>query len=330
MKKCCTLLLLIIFSILCFSQKAKQPPSDSPRLLAEKLTVQHKTEMEKVQSIFYWITSNISYKVNRYKPAKYSSWSEDDDTGALKPLDERIAIDVLRRKEAVCDGYARLFKTLCDYAGLQAEVIHGYARTNDGRRSPFRPNHSWNAVRIDQKWYLLDVTWASGFIDIRSNMYVSRTDEKYFLTPPSQFIADHYPEDIRWTLLTDPPVLREYKSSPFLHSAYRKNNIVSFFPENGILEVAIGDTINFEIQTTGPERTLFVSAIESGDSTASSGYPLYAEKEKKIKKIIYSYVLESPLTKWLNVVYNGEQIIRYRVKISGADNGSLSIRTNDH
>ena len=326
MKNCFTIFLLLICPVLCFTQKVKKNATESPQLLAEKLTAHQHTEMEKVKSIFYWITHNISYKVNRYKPAKYQTWSADDDTGALKPLDERIAIDVLRRREAVCDGYARLFKTLCDYAGLQSVVIHGYARTNDGRKSPFRPNHSWNAILIDDKWYLLDVTWASGFIDSRENIYVARMDEKYFLASPSQFILDHYPEDIRWTLLPDPPVLREYKNSPFLHSAYRKNNIVSFSPSNGILDVAIGDTIHFAIETTGPERLLFVSAIESGDSTAAAGYPLFAEKEKKIKKINYSYVIESPQTKWLNVVYNGEQIIRYRVKINGADNGSMSMR----
>src|SRR5690606_24598150 len=138
-------------------------------------------------------------------------------------------------------------------------VIHGYARTNDGRKFPFRANHSWNAVRIENEWHLLDVTWASGYIDSRSNIYVARTDEKYFLTPPSQFIYDHYPEDIGCTLLDDPPVLREYKKSPFLHSAYRTNHITSFSPANGLLEASVGDTLVFEIETDGPERPLYVT-----------------------------------------------------------------------
>ena len=329
MKKYFTIVFLLFFPAFCFAQKVKFIKPASPQILAEQLTANHKTELEKVRSIFYWITDNISYKVNRYSPQRYKMLTDDEDTGALKPLDERIAINVLTQKEAVCDGYARLFKTLCDYAGLESVVIHGYAKTNDGRKSPFRPNHSWNAVLIDDQWHLLDVTWASGFIDSRSNSYVARTDEKYFLTPPSQFISDHYPEDIRWTLLADPPVLREYKKTPFQHSAYRKNNIVSFSPLNGILDVAMGDTIKFEIETTGPERPLFVSAITSGDSTAAAGYPLFAEKEKRIKKIQYSYVIGSPETKWLNVVYNGEQILRYRVKINGAENGSMSMRLDE-
>ena len=329
MKKYFTIIILFIFPVFCFAQKVKYKKAASPQILAEQLTANHKSELEKVRSIFNWITGNISYKVNRYTPQRYTILTEDDDTGALKPLDERIAINVLTQREAVCDGYARLFKTLCDYAGLESVVIHGYARTNDGSKSSFRPNHSWNAILIDQKWYLLDVTWASGFIDSRSNMYVARTDERYFLTPPSQFISDHYPEDIRWTLLADPPVLREYKKTPFQQSAFRKNNIISFSPANGILDVSVGDTINFEIETTGPERSLYVSAIESGDSTSGAGYPLFAEKEKKSKKIFYNYKIESPETKWLNVVYNGEQILRYRVKINGAENGSMSMRLKE-
>ncbi|MBA2498439.1 MAG: hypothetical protein H0V30_01800 [Chitinophagaceae bacterium] len=326
MKKHGTIFLLLIYPVLCFTQKTIKHTTESPQVLAEKLTAHHQTDLDKTKAIFYWITENISYKVNRYVPNRFFVSYEEEDTGALKPLDERIAINVLRRREAVCDGYARLFKTLCDYAGLQSVVIHGYARTNDGRKSPFRPNHSWNAILLDDKWFLLDVTWASGFIDSRLNTYVARTDEKYFLTSPSQFIADHYPEDIQWTLLADPPVLREYKKSPFVHAAYRKNNLVSFSPSYGILEAVVGDTIHFEIETTGPERLLYVSEFYSSDSTSGSGYPLFAEKEKKTKKIIYSYVIASPLTKWLNVIYNGEQILRYRVKINGAENGSMSVR----
>lgn len=323
MLKKATLFFIIFLPFYCFAQKVKKNLPETPKELAEKLTTGLTSEKDKARSIFYWITNNISYKVNRYKPHRFIE-PVVEDTGALKPLDERIAINVLARREAVCDGYARLFKTLSDYAGLQSVVIHGYARTNDGRKSPFKPNHSWNAVMIDNKWYLLDVTWASGYIDSRSNIYVARTDEKYFLTPPSQFIYDHYPEDIGWTLLDDPPVLREYKKSPFLHSAYRKNHITSFSPANGLLEASVGDTLVFEIETDGPERPLYVTEHFTEDSVSGAGYPLFAEKIKTAKKLRCMVIIGSPYTKWLNVIYNGEQVLRYRVKVNGADKGSIA------
>ena len=51
-------------------------------------------------------------------------YSEPEDTSAeLKPLVEHVAEIVLRRRTAVCDGYTKLFKALCDHAGVQNEII---------------------------------------------------------------------------------------------------------------------------------------------------------------------------------------------------------------
>jgi transglutaminase/protease-like cytokinesis protein 3 len=136
---------------------------------------------------------------------------------------------------------------LCDYAGLRSEIITGYARTNMQQMgSQFKPNHRWNAVLIDSTWNLLDVTWGSGFISY-SDQFVKAYDDYYFLTPPEDFIRDHYPEDYRWTLLSDPPTLREFYRTPFKHSAFSKYTISSFAPAKGVIEVSVGDTINIEL-----------------------------------------------------------------------------------
>src|SRR4051812_9012973 len=96
--------------------------------LARYLTAGYQTDADKVYAIFTWITDNIEYNVKRYRNiSAYQQSTPDDDTGALKPLDERIAIDVLKKRRAFCDGYARLFKTLCDYAGIRSEIVTGYA-----------------------------------------------------------------------------------------------------------------------------------------------------------------------------------------------------------
>jgi transglutaminase/protease-like cytokinesis protein 3 len=143
-------------------------------------------------------------------------YDDANDTGALKPLNERVAEGVLRKRVAFCDGYARLFKTLCDYAGITSELITGYAKTSNRKRTDysFRSNHRWNAVMIDSTWKLLDATWASGYISSGSNDFVRRFDDKYFLSPPEEFIKDHYPEDTRWTLLPSPPSFKDYLNAP--------------------------------------------------------------------------------------------------------------------
>ena len=145
----------------------------------------------------------------RYHPIKFLP--EPEDTSSVwKSAHEMTAEKVLRRRIAVCDGYAKLFKTLCEYSGIQSEVITGYAKNNTERSLRFRTNHTWNAVRIDSVWHLLDVTWASGYVNY-GEQFVQRTDESYFLPSPKVFFNDHYPEDLRWSLLENPPSLNEFR-----------------------------------------------------------------------------------------------------------------------
>ena len=217
--------------------------------LAKQLASLGKTDREKVRAIFRWITEHIDYNVMPFgqrKNVPRQFYKEPEDSSvALPPLNERIAAKVLNTGVAFCDGYSRLFKTLCDHAGIKAEVIYGYARTNNNRR--FAVNHTWNAVFIDSSWYLLDVTWASGVVSY-GNEYLRQYNDFYFLTPPDEFIHDHYPEDLQWTLLKDPPVYREYGQSPFRYSGYIKAGVSSYFPAKGVIDVAVGDTIAIELK----------------------------------------------------------------------------------
>lgn len=291
-----------------------------PAILACKLTAAYTSDLHKVRSIFSWITSHISYNVYRNSSSgkKIKSIIIDDDTGALKPLNERVAIHVLNRKMAVCDGYAKLFKTLCDYAGLKSEVVTGYAKTNYGNND-FRTNHSWNAVYIDSTWHLLDVTWATGYITYYSNEFVFSLDEKYFLTPPQQFIKDHYPEELKWTLLTNPPVIKEFKQSPFINGGYTRQRIVSFSPAAGTINATIGDSITIEVAANIEGKKLVIS----DESFIDTGFLYSEEWQNQIQpanlinenKVSVTYRVTSPLAQWLNIIYNGEVIMRYRLNI---------------
>jgi len=63
--------------------------------------------------------------------------------------------------QLVCNGYANLFKLLCDYAGIETQTL-----------SNMTMFHAWNRVKVDGIWYDVDVTWDD---------YLSNKD--YFLIP---------------------------------------------------------------------------------------------------------------------------------------------------
>lgn len=295
--------------------------ASSPDTLAYLLTTAYTTDLQKVRSIFRWITENIAYKTTgRYKkpvPVKNVFYEEDEDTGALKPLNLRVAENVLRKREAVCDGYARLFKTLCDYAGIPSEIITGFARADNRGSMKFRSNHLWNAVSIDGEWHLLDATWASGFISFGGD-FVRHFDESYFLTPPKQFIQDHFPEDLKWTLLEDPPTLREFHQSPFKHTAFIRHKIVSYKPSNGIIEAAVGDKIVFELETAESGKDLVVASSGTiADSLLLPALFLSARPGAAVSgnRLSYTFTVQDPSEKWLQIIYKGDVVLRYKLRI---------------
>jgi Transglutaminase-like superfamily len=305
-------------------QSVRDYKKSTPALLVKEIIASDQTSRQKVTSIFRWITDNISYnvKVAGRNRNYYIYEDADDDTGRIiKPLNLRVAETVLKRKMAVCDGYARLFKVMCDYADIPCEIIIGYARTGWGR-TKFSSNHTWNAVYIDSSWHLLDVTWASGATNYRGDEFFRRYDDRYFLTPPAQFIADHYPEDIRWALLKEPPLVNEFNYSPLRFIGFIKMGIHSFSPAKGIIEASIGDSIRFEADASVDQGLL---EVVSGDRPIDTIW--FDEEPVPIigKKKTCTYKVTEQTGEWLYVICNGYVILRYKLSIKIAGNKTVML-----
>lgn len=327
--------LFIIFLLLsnsCFSQKRtasfssidwnvrsiEAPTVDS---LAKKLAAPYQTDLEKVRAIFSWIAQHIAYNTGIYNAGKgYRAATyvfDPADTITSKSAIEQTAESVLRRRVAICDGYSKLFKTLCDYAGVESQVILGYGKCYLEKNEKFRTNHTWNAVKIDSVWRLLDVTWASGYVTY-SNEFVHHMDESYFLAPPQQFILDHYPEDLRWTLLEQPPALREFHFSPFRYKSFIKYGIGSASPSNGTIETVAGDTIRIELKLKDPSKDSLTAPDAFFDSSNIELSPLSVFLKPVIEnaKAIYTYIVaDHDDIEWLHLLYNNDPVLRYKVNV---------------
>ncbi|HKO81338.1 MAG TPA: transglutaminase domain-containing protein [Chitinophagaceae bacterium] len=308
------------------SRKERFNETITPIALAQQLTLSCSTDLQKVRAIFYWITDNISYRTKPPRTRRKAApvlMDDINDTAALKPLDERVAETVLEERVAVCDGYARLFKTLCSYSGIKAEVISGYARTEATKRiQRFRPNHSWNAVMIDSAWQLLDVTWAAGYITWHGNEFVRHLDEQYFLSSPEQFIREHYPDDMRWTLMADPPLMPEFRHSPFKQKSFTKYLITAYTPEKGVIEVSQGDTIVIELETASAEKDRQIMSDPFLDTTIyTTTISALLVPVQRDKKFVYTYIASMPTVQWLYILYNDDIILRYRLQIRPSEAG---------
>lgn len=143
--------------------------------LASSLLQNAVSDRDKAYAIFSWIHANIYYDNAAKWQRRYGQAGADQSPAG-----------VLASKKAVCEGMANLFSALANKMGLQSIVVTG--RASGMRQEP----HAWNAVMIDGKWCLVDITRRS------------------FLSPPQEFLARHFPNDPQWQLLDKPLTYEEW------------------------------------------------------------------------------------------------------------------------
>ncbi len=189
---------------------ALRAPADAEKsyeTLGRYLVEVAKNDEQRMRAIFRWVTQNIAYDTKTFFSGDLSASS---------------AGNALKERKAVCDGYAGLFEQIAKAANLEVVKIAGFAKGYGfvaGGRVSGRPNHAWNAVKINGTWRLVDCTWGAGYVD-EEKQYVRMFQEHYFLTPPEEFIYDHFPADKQWQLLETPVTQDQYESFVFLRPAF--------------------------------------------------------------------------------------------------------------
>lgn len=267
-----------------------------------------------VRALFRWITENISYNTAYGK------------RGAQKPpalpvnelfqtLDQRVAWQVLQRRTGVCEGYARLFKTLCDYAGIKCELVQGFVKNPwEGVSKKFTTNHTWNAVQLNRQWQQLDVTWASGYTSLNGQQFTRHLDENYFLGGSSRLFDTHYPEHFWWTPAHLGTLWAEYRFSPYRFTYFLTHRIQAFAPAMGIVEGRVGDTLQFSIKPQDETRTSYLTANPYDPAAILDRS---AQFKRSGGSIHLQYVLHTALPHWLYVVHNDDVVLRYFVQPNG-------------
>jgi hypothetical protein len=212
----------------------KYPLAKLPAL-ANLLTQDLSSDVEKFRAIYKWVCTNIEYDyptflTNQQKRRKLKTQEEREQWN--KRLNPIVFKKLLNDQRTVCTGYAYLVRELAYHAGLPCVIIDGYGRTAQANiKGPGIANHSWNGVQLSGKWYLCDPTWSSGAYDKDLSAFVAKYDDSYFLTDPYLFIRNHYPLDSTWTLLDSSPTLNEFLNRPLVYSASRKLGVTQLIPE---------------------------------------------------------------------------------------------------
>lgn len=118
--------------------------------LANELTKNVKSDLEKARRIHNWVSSNITYDYEKYYRQLEKNF--DNEYGALHAY---------RTRTGVCYDYSNLVAALGRAAGLQVKVIKGNY-TAPGRNEL----HAWNEIYISEedRWITLDSTFAASSV----------------------------------------------------------------------------------------------------------------------------------------------------------------------
>ena len=114
----------------------------------EKILEMQKEIDQEVQKVLDGITADMTDydKVKYFHDYLASTVVYDESTANCRDI-----YGVFVDKKAICGGYSKAFSLLCDKVGIETATVTGDA---DGEA------HMWNKVKIDGKWYNIDVTYA--------------------------------------------------------------------------------------------------------------------------------------------------------------------------
>ncbi|MCC5928946.1 MAG: hypothetical protein JJU28_06845 [Cyclobacteriaceae bacterium] len=160
------------------------------------LQLQGLSESKKVRSIFTWMSRHIIY---------------DAQAAASLDIPSQQPEAVISRRTAVCEGYARLFNSLCEINQIESRMVVGFVKSRPGDViNAETPNHAWNAVKVNGRWFLVDVGWASQALAQAPETEKSYALNMFYLVSPARLIQTHFPEDPMWQLLPEPVCFEDF------------------------------------------------------------------------------------------------------------------------
>ncbi|OIQ30450.1 MAG: hypothetical protein BM564_03530 [Bacteroidetes bacterium MedPE-SWsnd-G2] len=221
-------------------------------LLTQNLTINLNTDVEKFRAIYTWVCSNISndYNLSFRNNRRRNKYVQDEDnlTQWNKEFNAKVFKTLKRKHKTLCTGYAYLIKSMAILANIECKIINGYGKNSQtGSKDLRSPNHSWNAVKLNNKWYLCDPTWSAIKGTGLSSSQSKQRIEAYFLADPKLFSLNHFPVEEKWFLLdSNKPNFDSFSNAPILYSKAFNSFSSHDFPKSLITNLVKNETVQFK------------------------------------------------------------------------------------
>ncbi len=322
MKKIISLVLLLVFNIvhaqisnfktIDFTKAdniAKLNKGESLKnlpLLCYKLTFKLETKVEKLRAIYTWVSTNVKGDYNMHREVARKRKELKKDSLALNKWNriykKTVFKKLMNRKKTMCTGYAYLIKEMANIVDIECKIIDGYGRTVTSNIDTLETlNHSWNAVKLNNKWYVCDATWSSGYMD-ENGAFITDYNTGYFLTDPELFSKNHYPLDKKW-LLKSAQTNATFVNAPIVYGEIFKHKITTLLPKKMKIDATKKEVINFELKSLKNISLKKVSLVY-----------FFGNNENKLK--IYD-------------IKNEYEVIRFRYKFKWKGHYDVHLKVDD-
>ena len=187
-----------------------------------KKKIQNMNDKDKAYIIFLWVCDNIVYDADSYFAGKKVDCEPEG---------------VFKKGKTVCSGYARLFKNIGEFIGLEIQCVNCYSKGvgYEPGKNLTSTDHEYNIIKLDNKYYPIDCTWGSG--NLEGNKFTKNINEFYFLTDPELLINTHFPANDKWQLTKKKYTLQEFLKWPQIFEKFYLCGFNKYYPEEGLIEL---------------------------------------------------------------------------------------------
>ena len=162
-----------------------------PNYLAEGFNSKEDIEayQAKIERVRDYIVKNIKDK-NDYEKIKLTHNYLRDTIDYESTISKNNIYDIygaLVLRECVCEGYAKAFQYIMNEVGIDNVIVIGTGTNSMGKTE----NHAWNYVKLNEKWYAVDVTWDDPVL-IGDGIIPEKSKYKYFLKGSKTMNENHF------------------------------------------------------------------------------------------------------------------------------------------
>jgi len=232
----------------------------NPNQLVKLINRDFELPEDKARAIYTWIATNIVYDIRalkaRPKIINYLYSSYEEKIYREREIMEELAIQALIDRKATCQGYSALYKHICELVSLECVIISGYSKTRKLEIGNIPPanNHSWNTVKINEEWKLVDVTWGAGYLNENLDKFIPAFNDNFFFSTPAKFYLNHYPDDQSGLLRS--MSIETFVNLPLYYPGFNKSNVEVVEPETGIITVSNVGYIGLSLKNITNESVL--------------------------------------------------------------------------